>query len=189
MPRWNFATIRKGDTGGLGRLNITIAADVSQQSLQVHIGKAQDIGAAPGAENGKGLHVECRVQIRPHADDLAVFDVSRLKCARLQSQNYGLSLFTYFTSCFFFAFPPSIFFFFFWLGGCNISALVSHLLRRNIFPFSPSVPSRILISNPLNMMCVCDNSLLPEIDCVKTKKWQAPTEDKQTFRHKQSSLQ
>ena len=76
MPRWNFATIRKSDTGGLGRLNITIAADASQQSLKIHIGKAQDIGAAPGAENGKGLHVECRVQIRPHDDDLAVFDVS-----------------------------------------------------------------------------------------------------------------
>lgn len=78
MPRWNFATIRKGETGGLGRLNLSITADASQQSLQVHIGKAQDIGAAPGAENGKGLNVEVRVQIRPHADDLAVYNVSLL---------------------------------------------------------------------------------------------------------------
>ena len=87
MPRWNFATIRKSDTGGLGRLNISIAADASQQSLAIHIGKAQDIGAAPGAENGKGLHVECRVQIRPHADDLAVFDVSGLKVSVMRPRS------------------------------------------------------------------------------------------------------
>ena len=78
MPgRWKFNTLPKGQDDGQARLSLAITPVLDSLAVKVHIGSGQDIGAGPGGENGKGLHVEVRAQILPHVDEQAVAEVPR----------------------------------------------------------------------------------------------------------------
>lgn len=73
--RWRFDTIQ-GNQGQSGRLSLGLEFDAEAKNLQVHVGRARDIGASPGSENAKGLHVETRLMILHHEDEMYVCDVS-----------------------------------------------------------------------------------------------------------------